>query len=343
MKIAIIGAGIAGTTCAEELNKLGHKVEIFEMIPKDGSTRPYQIEGAVHFFNNVPELKPSWKMKALEITSKNVKVDLKGNIGYFYEVGGDKGIEAKKRKEIEKIIPINYGVKINNKKELEKEFDIIIASDGFRSKIAYEAKIRSGQPEKMGFGIGFTVEGDFELGWMTILFDNHYAPKGYTYLIPFNEKQASLVSASIEKVIHVKTHRDRLEELAKKQGYEIIDEWVDYESWYNFSTYHKNNLYVIGTAASLTEPAFGFGLKWAIKSAKLCAESIHYKKNYTNLVQKEILSEFEFWKKIRRFFERAEEKEYDQFVNSFNNPIVKMLIERGKYAPIVFKFARWLK
>ena len=26
----------------------------------------------------------------------------------------------------------------------------------------------------MGFGIGFTIEGDFKLESMTILFDNHY-------------------------------------------------------------------------------------------------------------------------------------------------------------------------
>ena len=343
MKIAIIGAGIAGTTCAEELHKLKHEVEIFEMIPKNGFTRPYQMEGSVHFFNNVPDLKPSSKMKELEVNSKNIKLDLKGRIGFFYEVGGDKGIEAVKRKQVEKIVPINYGVKINDKKELEKEFDIIVAADGFKSKIAYEARIRSTHPEKMGFGIGFTIEGDFKLEWMTILFDNHYAPRGYTYIIPFNKRQASLVSASIEKVIHVKTHRDRLEELAKKQGYEIIDEWVDYETWYKFSTYHKDNLYVIGNAASLTEPAFGFGLKWAIKSAKLCAEAIDKKKNYNNLIQKEILKEFEFWKKIRRFFEKADENDYDRFVNSFKNPIVKMLVERGRYAPIIFKFARWLK
>lgn len=341
MKIAIIGGGVAGCTCAEELYKLGYNVEIFEMIPKNGFTRPYQVEGGVHFFNNVPDLIHSWKMKSLEINSTNIKVNLNGNIGFFYEIGGDKGIDAQLRRKVEKLVPINYGALIKNIKELGN-FDIVIAADGYRSTVAYNAGIRSNHI-KMGFGIGFTVEGDFKNEWMSIRFDNHYAPQGYTYIIPFNDKQASLVSASIERVIHVKTHRDRLEEFARKQGYEIIDEWVDHEAWYKFSSYHEKKLYVIGNAASLTEPAFGFGLKWAVKSAKLCAQAIHEKKNYTELVKKEILSEFEFWQKVRNFFERANEKDYDDFVNSFKNPIVKLLVENGKYAPIVFKFAKWLR
>jgi 2-polyprenyl-6-methoxyphenol hydroxylase-like FAD-dependent oxidoreductase len=45
-KIAVVGAGIAGTTCAHELHKLGHEVEIFEMATQAKPTRPRQMEGS---------------------------------------------------------------------------------------------------------------------------------------------------------------------------------------------------------------------------------------------------------------------------------------------------------
>jgi hypothetical protein len=49
-KIAVVGAGIAGITCAKELDRCGLEVEIFEMAPRNSSTRPRQMEGSVGFF-----------------------------------------------------------------------------------------------------------------------------------------------------------------------------------------------------------------------------------------------------------------------------------------------------
>ena len=43
-EIAVIGAGIAGTSCAHELHKLGHEVEIFEMSNREKSIRPRQMD-----------------------------------------------------------------------------------------------------------------------------------------------------------------------------------------------------------------------------------------------------------------------------------------------------------
>jgi flavin-dependent dehydrogenase len=86
---------------------------------------------------------------------------------------------------------------------------------------------------------------------------------------------------------------------------------------------------VVGNAGSFTEPAFGFGLKWAIQSAKLCARAIHENIDFNQLVRKELLPDFESFQIIRKSFENAKDSDYDRFVKRFKNPLVKKLAESG--------------
>jgi flavin-dependent dehydrogenase len=80
----------------------------------------------------------------------------------------------------------------------------------------------------------------------------------------------------------------------------------------------------------LTDPAFGFGLKWAEKSAKLCAKAIHENKNYNKMIQTAIIPDFSAFQIMRKFFETAESKDYDAFVKSFKNPLVGAFAGAGK-------------
>lgn len=340
MRIAIIGSGLAGLSCARALHSFGHEVEIFEMMSKDDPTRPRQMEGSVHFLNNVPKLCSDKNMKTLEVCSPSHTILLKGDIGFFYEVGGETGIEARERKITEESIPINYSGKVEKKEQLEDQFDIVVAADGYRSRIALEAGLRSKTHTQVGIGVGFTVEGDFNPEWMKIWFTNQLSLHGYAYIIPFSTTEASLVSASIGKNIPVKTYRRSLRQLAVLKGWNILDEWVDFESWYDFSSYQKDNLFVVGNAGSFTDPAFGFGLKWGIQSAKLCAEAIYKNLDYNLLIEDKLLPEFDSYKVLRKFFENASDHDYDRFVESLRNPLVRNLVLSER--PILQKLARTL-
>ena len=132
------------------------------------------------------------------------------------------------------------------------------------------------------------------------------------------------------KTIKQEPYIERLKELAQLRKWELQSGWVDFESWYDFSSYAKDNVYVIGSAGSFVEPAFGFGLKWAIQSAKLCARAIDENIDYNYLLRKELLPDLESFEGIRRFFDAAEIGDYDKFVRSFKNPFVKKLAESGK-------------
>jgi|WetSurMetagenome_2_1015567.scaffolds.fasta_scaffold251244_2 flavin-dependent dehydrogenase len=344
MKIAVVGAGIAGITCAEELHKLGHEVEVFEMSAKGQPTRPRQMEGVAYFLGTVPEIETNRKMRRLKIHSTNVTASLEGKLGFFYEVGGKDGADEKARKGVENLLPVHYSTRVASRSQLQDKFQVIVAADGYRSAIAKEAEVLvSKTPRRVGLGIGFTVEGDFDDEGMEIWFDERFALSGYTYAIPFSNHEASLVSASVARTISAATYRQKLKDLAEFNGWQMRESWVDFECWYDFQTYAKNNLYVVGAAGSFSEPAFGFGLKWAVKSAKLCARAIHENADYNRLVQKEVTQDFVPFQTMRRFFENAQNKDYDRFVESFKNPLVRVLAGSGKALQRMYARKRMFK
>lgn len=117
-------------------------MEIFEKCKKGAPTRPRQMEGAVHFLNNIPNCPYTHEIAKLRFTSKHEKVEIEGKIGYSYEIGGKNGIEAQMRKVIEKDIKINYNSKIVEIDELKNEYDAIVAADGYRSRIAKSMGMR---------------------------------------------------------------------------------------------------------------------------------------------------------------------------------------------------------
>ncbi len=325
-KIAIIGAGIAGCTCAQELSNV-HDVEIFEAADSDAPARPLQMEGGVYYLDNIPDLKPTYKIKELVLASENYSASFKGNLGCLFRIGGVDGVDVNFKKRIEKEIRINYSTKITNL-EMISDFDIIIAADGHRSRIARMAGMRSEHAELKGLGLGLTVKGEFEPGYTYSLFDNNYAPGGYLYLIPIDKKRASLVSASIGNGLNSKVLRNRLRDFTDSWNLEIINEWTDIEKWYSFETYHMDNIYVIGGAASFTDKTYGFGLKYSIMSALSCAKAIMENRDYNKLLNP-VLRELHFWERMGNILTKTTNSQQDTFIKLAQNPIVKWKIESG--------------
>jgi digeranylgeranylglycerophospholipid reductase len=289
------------------------------------------MEGSVYLLQNIPEIEPKCSMKRIELHSLNITASLSGKLGFFYEVGGANGIDAEARKKIEELLPIHYSTRIESKMQLQDEFEVVVAADGYRSAIAKEAGLLvSRTPKRIGVGVGFAVKGDFDSELIEVWLGNDFSFHGYCYVIPFSKNEASLVSASIGKSINQAPYIRRLKELAHLRKWVLQGSWVDFESWYDFSSYVKDNLYVVGAAGSFVESAFGFGLKLAIQSAKLCARAIHENIDYNSLLREELLPDIESFEVMRKFFDTAENRDYDDFVKRFKNPIVKKLAESGK-------------
>ena len=325
-RIAIVGAGIAGLTCASLLAD-HHDVEVFEASGNGRPSRPCQMEGALNYLDDIPELEPTHKMTRLVLASENESVTFQGDLGWLYKIGGTDGLDAKYRREVARKVKMHHSTEITGL-DMLSDYDMIVAADGYRSRIAWMAGMRAEGAELSGIGLGLTVKGDFETGTTYSLFHNHYAPGGYLYLIPMSDRKASLVSASIGVGIRAGIIRQRLREYAERDCLEIIDEWTDVEKWYRFHAYHRDNIYVIGSAASLTDRAYGFGLKYSIQSAKACAESILTGKPYPSLL-KDVLSELMYWEKVGKILVDTTNREKDAFVRLAGNRLVRRWIESG--------------
>jgi len=326
-RIAIVGAGVAGLTCAKLLAR-EHDVEIFESSGKGCASRPLQMEGAVHYLDNIPDLRPTHTLKKLTLASRNESVTLMGDLGFLYRVGGTDGVDANLRKEVGRRVKMHHSARISELDALSG-FDVVIAADGYRSRIALLAGMRGERAECNGIGLGLTVKGDFEVGTTYSLFDEHYAPGGYLYLIPMTERRASLVSASIGTGINARVLAGRLRDYAQAHELEVIDGWADIEKWYRFNAYHKGNVYLVGSAASLYDRTYGFGLKYSIQSAVACAEAITTGKSYHRLLQP-VLKELDYWSRVGGVLVNTTNEQKDRFVRMVRNPLVRRWIESGR-------------
>jgi flavin-dependent dehydrogenase len=325
--VAVVGAGMAGLTCALDLAE-SHDVEIFEACQQNRESRPLQMEGSLNYLDNVPDLEPTYPVNKLELTSENETATFEGHIGHLFMIGGTDGIDARLRRKVSSRVDILHSSTITDL-DMLSDYDVIVAADGYRSRIALMAGMREERTEVTGLGIGLTVKGDFEVGNTFSLFDNNYAPGGYLYLIPISEHRASLVSASIGIGLNAAVIRQRLRDFAGYRGCTILKEWADIEKWYHFNSYQKDNIYVIGGAASFTDGTYGFGLKYSLQSARICAQAINSGENYQELLAP-VLKELAFWKRIGSTLVSTSNSEKDIFVRLAKNRIVKNRIERGK-------------
>ena len=337
-KVAIVGAGIGGLTCASLL-KESHHIEMFEAAKEESEARPLQMEGAVHYLGIVPDLEPSYPITHLVLESERERATLTGKLGWHYTIGGEEGLDTRLRREVAKEVEIHMGTRITSLDQLSG-FDHIIAADGHRSRISLLAGMRGERPDALGVGIGLTVRGRFRTGYNYALFDDDYAPGGYLNLIPIDGERASLVSACIGNGINSRRVRGRLYDFAGRQNLEVLNEWADIESWYPFQTYQKDNVHVIGGAASFTDRVYGFGLKYAIWSARLCAHSIVTGEDYNALLAP-VLKELDFWKRMAEVLVNTTNREKDAMVRMARFPPVKFQIERGGSLKRLFPVLAW--
>ena len=143
--------------------------------------------------------------------------------------------------------------------------------------------------------------------------DDEIAPRGYAYLL-VNEGKATFATCLFEKFSEAFTFFDAaLERMQQHVDIDIIDS-NSFGGYINFSLNQQlvkdRRIYYVGESAGFQDLLFGFGMRYAMHSGYLAAQSIIEGLSYPALCKEHIIPEMEVSLANRWLFTRLENLGY---------------------------------
>lgn len=279
-KIKILGAGPSGLSSAISLAKSGYEVEVFERNSEVGKRFGGDIQGLENWTEKIDVLEDLQKRR-IEINfdcdpvsnfvfSDGVKKqDMSFNKPVFYLVkrGSFEGSLDYGLKEQ----AIKLGVKMHFNSTIPKEEADIIATGPMGDKIA-------------GIVKGLIFKTNMPDAAICLLSDKA-AYKGYSYLL-ITKGYGCMCSVVIDKIDRI---GDCFEE-TKRRFEQIVDLRMEDPKEVGGSgcfsipnKFKENNSLMVGESAGLQDFFAGFGIRSAIVSGNLAAQSIIYNEDYEKL------------------------------------------------------------
>jgi geranylgeranyl reductase len=310
--ISIIGAGPAGSYLASLLND---EVKIFDYKEKIG--KPIQCTGVLtnKFESFISEKKfVDNKIHNIELNSKNESytiklkkpefiIDRHKYDNYLLEKAIDKGVKFYPKHMFKDFS--NNKVHFANSKSYET--NILIGADGPLSKVNKIAKIQNNKK----FWVAKQIKVKYKTNPDTYkVFFN--IPDFFSWVVPESENTARIGCASS---VSINEHFEKLIKTLKVDKSKIIEYEGALIPQYNpSSNYNKNNVYLIGDAASLIKNISGGGLLPAIKSSHALANALNKNRSYKKELSKTVLKSLNLNYLTRKVLNKFKEKDYDSLI-----------------------------
>ncbi|MCT4562845.1 MAG: NAD(P)-binding protein [Maledivibacter sp.] len=333
MKVAIIGAGISGLSCAHEFQRLGVKPTIYEKNDYIGEMHPHvaailsilhrPMKDSLSYFRADfgLDITPLNTLNTLVHYSESKITTIKGNFGYFFERSKEKkSVKKQLYSQLEK--PRIIFNELADYEKLSKKYDYVIVGSG-----------NSNFTQEKGCWYdwvtthvkGATVLGEFDPNTLIMWINKGYCNNGYAYLTPFNSKRASLILV--------------VTDIAEKQVDFYWDKFLYYEDikWkvveefrlkHNTGYVYPNkidNLCFVGNAGGGIDPFLGFGMMNSLISGAMAARSIVKGYDYnklTKFINKQNLDMYEF----RRSFNKLNNRGHNMILTSIGLPGIKKIM-----------------
>lgn len=341
IKVAILGAGLSGLSCAITLEKHGIMPTIFEKRNRVGdrfvnaeamfSILDRPIKDSLSFIsdNYDTQLKPTDTVNKLIVHSKNETGAIEGKIGYTNIRGRhDNSYECQLEKQL--ISKINFNSTCTYE-ELCKDFEYVILATGDGE---YASHLGNYKCDLTCTIKGATVEGDFVTDTPHVWFNYDVLPKGYSWAIPFSEKEANLVIAYPDYPDNIKLDINVLWEkfynLACKdlsQSFRITDKFEITRYMMGICNTPKiDNTYFVGNCFGAISPGLGFGQFASLLTGIYSAQDICGIGNYQELV-KPLFENYNHSLTLRKFLENLSDEDLDFLVRNLDNKITDKMID----------------
>lgn len=198
MRVAIVGAGLAGLACAHELERLGFAPEIFEMAPCVGD-RSRVAELMTQFMHLNPRqdilahireelmlpLEPSYTLTRCVLHSRSHEAEMGGKLGYGTIRGNDdRSLERQLARRV--AAPIHFD-QTPDVRELRREYDWVVVATGDQR---WTTELSQWKRDLSWTARGALVSGSFTPGEVHFYFDTRYAGTGHALLAPLDEHLA---------------------------------------------------------------------------------------------------------------------------------------------------------
>lgn len=322
--IKILGAGVSGLSAAIKLAGNGLPVEVFEKSAHAGGRFKRDFQCLRNFGKNTVD--PITEFEKLGITLKPYKklnrilrysrshcfevVSRNQPIYYLILRGGDENsLDSQLEQQAVSLgVDIKYQTKLNI-----DEVDIVATGPLRADGCAYGGIYEDTNLDNRGY----------------IFLDRRYSPNGYLYALPGEKKgEASVINVTRDSSIGLKELKSSfsnalqenlvLKDLLKGSTRTSIEHGIG--SFTLLDNVYQNHRYYVGEAAGLQDVTAGFGIRYAIVSGFLAAQSILTGKDYNLLLNEAFTSQWEF--------ERTRSKNFNELTNDDIDKIFQQVIDK---------------
>lgn len=335
MKVAIIGAGLSGLSCAYELERQGIKPVIFEKKNYVGDSLEYTV-CTINMFNRFRgsctrylhkkynfRIEPINRLKNIIMISPNKEVIIKGNHGHIFTKGIDK--VSLEKQILKKFKPRIVYERYIDVLDIKDNFDYIVSATGeFSAAKAFGVYKQTFNT----FSRIATVLGNFDESSITMWMDKEHSGSTYCYLLPYNKKKAFL-GLSVDNITYPELDYYWNNFIEDKNLKHKITETRDVGNRLGIvNSVNIDNVYMVGNAGGFIDSFMGFGFMNAIESGILAARSIVNNLDYNELM-KPMMKDIKLKHEYRLIMNRMGNKDFDRLVALLGLPIIKQMLYKN--------------